>query len=39
MTAALAAGEPAEVEYTPSFVDGAGARKVLPGNVAATCAR
>jgi threonine dehydratase len=29
--AALAAGEPAEVEYTPSFVDGAGARAVLPG--------
>ncbi|HKP18251.1 MAG TPA: pyridoxal-phosphate dependent enzyme [Gaiellaceae bacterium] len=28
--AALAAGEPAEVEYTPSFVDGAGARKALP---------
>jgi threonine dehydratase len=30
VTAALAAGEPAEVEYTPSFVDGAGARTVLP---------
>jgi threonine dehydratase len=29
--AALAAGEPAEVEYTPTFVDGAGARAVLPG--------
>ena len=31
VTAALAAGEPAEIEYTPSFVDGAGARKALPG--------
>jgi threonine dehydratase len=30
VTAALAAGEPAEVEYVPSFVDGAGARKALP---------
>jgi threonine dehydratase len=30
VTAALAAGEPAEVGYTPSFVDGAGARKALP---------
>jgi threonine dehydratase len=29
--AALAAGEPTDVEYTPSFVDGAGARAVLPG--------
>jgi threonine dehydratase len=29
-SAALAAGGPAEVEYTPSFVDGAGARNVLP---------
>jgi len=28
--AALAAGEPTDVEYTPSFVDGAGARAVLP---------
>jgi threonine dehydratase len=28
--AALAAGQPAEVTYTPSFVDGAGARKALP---------
>ena len=27
--AALAAGGPAEVEYTPSFVDGAGSRRVL----------
>jgi threonine dehydratase len=31
VSAALAAGGPAEVEYTPSFVDGAGARKALPG--------
>jgi threonine dehydratase len=31
VTAALAAGEPAEVAYTPSFVDGAGARTALPG--------
>jgi threonine dehydratase len=30
VTAALAAGGPAEVEYTPSFVDGAGARTALP---------
>jgi threonine dehydratase len=30
VTAALAAGEPAEVEYTPSFVDGAGVHKTLP---------
>ena len=30
VTAALAAGGPAEVDYTHSFVDGAGARKVLP---------
>jgi threonine dehydratase len=29
VTAALAAGGPAEVEYRPSFVDGAGARSVL----------
>jgi len=28
--ASLAAGEPREIEYTPSFVDGAGARMVLP---------
>jgi len=27
--AAFGAGEPAEVEYTPSFVDGAGSRRVL----------
>jgi threonine dehydratase len=31
VTAALAANGPAEVEYRPSFVDGAGARKALPG--------
>jgi threonine dehydratase len=31
VSAALAAGEPTEVEYTPSFVDGAGARKALAG--------
>jgi threonine dehydratase len=31
VSAALAAGGPTEVEYTPSFVDGAGARKALPG--------
>jgi threonine dehydratase len=31
VTAALAAGEPTEVGYTPSFVDGAGARTALPG--------
>jgi threonine dehydratase len=30
LTASLAAGEPVEVEYKPSFVDGAGARAVLP---------
>jgi threonine dehydratase len=29
LAASLAAGEPREVEYTPSFVDGAGARTVL----------
>ena len=31
INAAFAAGEPTEVEYTPSFVDGAGSRKALPG--------
>jgi len=31
VSAALAAGGPTEVEYAPSFVDGAGARKALPG--------
>jgi threonine dehydratase len=30
LSASLAAGEPTEVEYRPSFVDGAGARTVLP---------
>jgi threonine dehydratase len=31
LAASLAAGEPRGVDYTPSFVDGAGARAVLPG--------
>jgi threonine dehydratase len=30
LAASLAAGEPREIEYQPSFVDGAGARMVLP---------
>jgi threonine dehydratase len=30
VSAALAAGEPVEVEYTPSFVDGAGGKALLP---------
>jgi threonine dehydratase len=30
LAASLAAGEPREVEYRPSFVDGAGGRSVLP---------
>jgi threonine dehydratase len=30
LAASLAAGSPQEVDYTPSFVDGAGARTVLP---------
>jgi threonine dehydratase len=30
LSASLAAGEPQEVEYRPSFVDGAGSRAVLP---------
>jgi len=30
LAAALAAGEPREIEYRPSFVDGAGGRAVLP---------
>ncbi len=30
LTATLAAGSPQEVEYQPSFVDGAGARALLP---------
>jgi threonine dehydratase len=29
LVAALAAGEPADVEYAPSFVDGSGSRRVL----------
>ncbi len=29
LAAALAAGEPADVDYSPSFVDGAGSRRVL----------
>ena len=29
LAAAMAAGEPVEVEYTPSFVDGSGSRRVL----------
>jgi threonine dehydratase len=29
LNAALAAGEPTEIEYTPSFVDGSGSRRVL----------
>ena len=31
LNAALAAGEPTDVEYRPSFVDGSGSRRVLPG--------
>jgi threonine dehydratase len=30
LAAALAAGEPTEIEYRPSFVDGAGGRALLP---------
>ena len=30
LAASLAAGEPVEIEYTPSFVDGAGGRALLP---------
>jgi threonine dehydratase len=30
VTATLAAGTPVEVEYTPSFVDGSGARSLIP---------
>jgi threonine dehydratase len=30
LNAALAAGEPAEVDFTPSWVDGSGSRSVLP---------
>ena len=38
VSAALAAGEPAEAEFTPSFVDGAGAKVVLPDDVGARAA-
>jgi threonine dehydratase len=31
LNAALAAGEPTEIDYRPSFVDGAGSPRVLPG--------
>ena len=31
LAAALAAGEPTEIEFTPSWVDGAGGRALLPG--------
>jgi threonine dehydratase len=31
LNAALAAGEPTEIDYQPSFVDGSGSRTVLPG--------
>ena len=31
LNAALAAGQPTEVDYSPSFVDGSGSRSVLPG--------
>jgi threonine dehydratase len=31
LAAALAAGEPREIEFTPSWVDGAGGRGLLPG--------
>jgi threonine dehydratase len=30
LTASVAAGEPREIDYQPSFVDGAGARALLP---------
>jgi threonine dehydratase len=30
-SASLAAGEPTEVEYVPSFVDGSGSRALIPG--------
>ena len=30
LTASVAAGEPREIDYKPSFVDGAGARAILP---------
>jgi threonine dehydratase len=31
LNAALAVGEPTEIDYQPSFVDGSGSRTVLPG--------
>ena len=31
LAAAFAAGEPREIEFTPSWVDGAGGRALLPG--------
>jgi threonine dehydratase len=31
LAAASAAGEPREIEFTPSWVDGAGGRALLPG--------
>jgi threonine dehydratase len=31
LAAAFAAGEPSEIEFTPSWVDGAGGRALLPG--------
>src|SRR5205085_7350812 len=31
LAAAFAAGEPVEIDYQPSFVDGAGGRALLPG--------
>ena len=31
LAAAIAAGEPREIEFTPSWVDGAGGRALLPG--------
>jgi threonine dehydratase len=34
LNAALAAGEPTEIDYRPSFVDGAGSPTVLPGMLA-----
>jgi threonine dehydratase len=30
VSASLAAGEPVEVDYTPSFVDGSGAKALIP---------
>jgi threonine dehydratase len=31
LSASFAAGEPVEIDYQPSFVDGAGGRALLPG--------